>query len=61
MCPLWVGEGVGALTDPFLHSGGDGGTTRAVERREPTQPARERGEKDIMCICVYKRYCVYAV
>jgi hypothetical protein len=39
--PLWVGEGVGALTNPLLHPGGDRGTTRAVERREPTQPGRE--------------------
>ena len=38
MCPLWVGEGVLSLSYPLLHPGGDGGSTRTVERRKPTQP-----------------------
>ena len=43
MCPLWVGEGVLSLSYPLLHPGGDGGSTRTVERRKPTQPRGEGG------------------
>ena len=49
VCPLWVGEGVGALTNPLFHTGGDGGTTRTVERREPTQPRGGGMRKDSLC------------
>ena len=54
MGPLWVREGIGTLTDPLLHAGRDGGTTRAVERREPTQPGgwRVGGERECVCVCV---------
>ena len=63
MCPLWVGEGVGALTNPLFHTGGGGGTTRTVERREPTQPGGGDVRKDSLCagdrVYTCTHVCVY--
>ncbi len=45
VAPFCLREGVLPLSNPLLHTRGDGSTTIAIEWRVATQPARERGRR----------------